>query len=109
MIDKFYNSDITLCSDCKILPIPRGIKACPICLTNAMRADLLMCADCAREGYCRRCGKKIGGEIKTCYINNDRFSWVLRVDGFEVPFQGHENAEYFKEHYEALGYEVIIR
>lgn len=50
--------------------------------------------------------EKIPEEKPLCKIINDQFSWVLRVDGKEIPFQGLGNAEYFKEHYEKLGYEV---
>lgn len=42
-----------------------------------------------------------------CRIVNAKFSWMLYVDGREISFQGGENADYFEEHYRALGYEVI--
>ncbi len=44
--------------------------------------------------------------MKKCIIVNSSFSWILKVDGKEINFQGSENAEYFKTHYETLGYEV---
>jgi len=42
-----------------------------------------------------------------CTITNSRFSWILAVDGYTIAFQGSYNAEYFKQHYSALGYKVI--
>lgn len=45
---------------------------------------------------------------KKCIILNGQFSWILRVDGVEIPFQGSYNAEYFSKLYKKLGYEVDI-
>ena len=47
--------------------------------------------------------------MKKCEIINGRFSWILKVDGQTISFQGMESAEYFKNHYEALGYDVEVR
>lgn len=44
---------------------------------------------------------------KLCRIINDRFSFILEVDGQSIPFNGSWNAEYFKEHYLKLGYTII--
>lgn len=44
--------------------------------------------------------------MKTCTITNKKFAWVLEVDGQEIRFQGSWNADYFSEHYSALGYTV---
>lgn len=41
-----------------------------------------------------------------CTITNSKFSWILLVDGKEILFQGYDSAEYFKELYESIGYEV---
>jgi hypothetical protein len=46
--------------------------------------------------------------MKECKIINSRFSWILIVDGHSISFQGSENADYFKQHYENLGYSVIM-
>lgn len=45
-------------------------------------------------------------ENKICTIENARFSWVLHVDGMDIPFQYRENAEYFERHYRRLGYKI---
>jgi len=42
-----------------------------------------------------------------CKITNDKFSWVLEVDGKTVTFNGGDNADYFAELYAKLGYEII--
>lgn len=44
--------------------------------------------------------------MKICRITNTRFSWILEVDGETIPFQHNWNAEYFKNHYQSLGYMV---
>lgn len=44
---------------------------------------------------------------KICEIINGQFSWILRVDGKEIQFQGSDSAEYFARHYEGLGYQVV--
>lgn len=46
--------------------------------------------------------------MKKCQIINSKFSWLLCVDGEEIAFQGGHNAEYFKKHYESLGYKVEL-
>jgi hypothetical protein len=43
---------------------------------------------------------------KVCKIINSQFSYILEVDGYEIPFQGGYNAEYFEKHYSELGYKV---
>lgn len=43
---------------------------------------------------------------KVCEIINDKFSWILKVDGMEIPFNGRCNAEYFVELYSDLCYEI---
>lgn len=110
MIDKFPNSDIVLCDECKTLPVPRGIKPCPICLSNYMRADLLACEKCAKENHCRRCGTSLEKteKDKLCYIEDSQFCYYLHVDGQRIGFLGWEEADYFKEHYEKLGYKVVL-
>ena len=45
--------------------------------------------------------------MKKCKIINDKFSWVLDVDGKIIAFQGFDNAEYFAKLYSDLGYEII--
>jgi hypothetical protein len=45
--------------------------------------------------------------VKSCEIINGRFSYVMKVDGKTIPFNGSDCAEYFKRHYAALGYVVI--
>jgi len=44
---------------------------------------------------------------KVCVIENAQFSYMLRVDGEGISFQGSRNADYFEKHYKCLGYEVI--
>ena len=41
---------------------------------------------------------------KVCQIINDKYTWLLRVDGEEIPFQTVGAATYFAAHYESLGY-----
>lgn len=43
---------------------------------------------------------------KKCIITNDKFTWILDVDGKKMYFTGTDAAEYFKDLYESLGYEV---
>ncbi len=45
---------------------------------------------------------------KVCKLSNKELNWVMSVDEREISFEGYFNAVYFKEHYEGLGYEVII-
>ena len=45
-------------------------------------------------------------KLKQCKIINLKFTWVLIVDNEEIPFQSGCNANYFKNHYESLGYKV---
>lgn len=45
--------------------------------------------------------------MKTCRIINGKFSYVLEVDGESIAFSGGYAADYFEEHYKALGYEVF--
>ena len=44
---------------------------------------------------------------KVCKLINNKFSWVLEVDGKQIHFDGSYNADYFAKHYTDLGYEVI--
>lgn len=41
-----------------------------------------------------------------CKLVNDKFSWVLKVDGRSIWFDGSDNADYFAELYRNLGYEI---
>ena len=41
---------------------------------------------------------------KTCKLVNDKFSWVMYVDGEVITFNGKYAALYFAKHYERLGY-----
>ena len=41
-----------------------------------------------------------------CKITNDKFSWVLEVDGKTITFNGSDNADYFAELYTKLGYSI---
>lgn len=43
---------------------------------------------------------------RICKLVNDRFSWILYVDGEEIGFTGMHHAEYFAKHYENLGYTI---
>ena len=42
----------------------------------------------------------------TCKITNDKFSWVLEVDGKTITFNGSDNADYFAGLYTILGYSI---
>lgn len=42
-----------------------------------------------------------------CKITNDKFSWVMQVDGRTILFQGGDNADYFVEVFTKLGYEIV--
>jgi hypothetical protein len=44
--------------------------------------------------------------MKKCKIVNGEFSWFMQVDGNTIVFSGSDAADYFKTHYEGLGYEV---
>jgi len=44
---------------------------------------------------------------KVCTIINGTFSWVLKVDGKEISFNGFDNAEYFAKLYKKLGYLIL--
>ena len=46
-------------------------------------------------------------EERVCTLVNGQFSWFLRVDGEEIPFNYAKNADYFEKHYTELGYKVI--
>jgi len=46
--------------------------------------------------------------MKECKITNGENSWILEVDGQTIRFFGSDNAEYFKGHYESIGYLVIF-
>jgi len=46
---------------------------------------------------------------KVCIITNDNFSYNLNVDNQNISFICSWNAEYFKDHYEKLGYKVILK
>jgi hypothetical protein len=46
---------------------------------------------------------------KTCKIINNLFSWILNVDNESIIFEDRVAQEYFKKHYEELGYKVIIK
>ena len=43
---------------------------------------------------------------KICILENAQFSWILKVDGVEIPFYYGSSADYFEEHYKSLGYTV---
>jgi YHS domain-containing protein len=45
-----------------------------------------------------------GPTSKVCTITNGEFAYSLKVDGKTIYFQGNDNAEYFKKHYQMLGY-----
>lgn len=44
--------------------------------------------------------------MKKCYLINGVHSWILSVDGREIPFAGGSYAIYFADVYKRLGYEV---
>ena len=46
--------------------------------------------------------------MKKCKIYNDQFSWVMEVDSQKILFNGGDNAEYFKNLFSDLGYDVSI-
>ena len=46
------------------------------------------------------------GNGGVCKITNDKFSWVLEVDGKTITFNGSDNADYFAEIYTKLGYTI---
>ena len=45
--------------------------------------------------------------MKECKIINDPFCYLLEVDDKQIIFHGGFAVEYFKDHYEKLGYKVI--
>ena len=46
------------------------------------------------------------GNGGVCKITNDKFSWVLEVDGKTITFNGCDNADYFAKIYTKLGYTI---
>ena len=44
--------------------------------------------------------------MKECILENGQFSWILHVDGLGIAFEGKYAADYFREHYQKLGYIV---
>lgn len=50
--------------------------------------------------------KEVLGNGGICKITNDKFSWVLQVDGKTIPFNGSDNADYFADLYTKLGYNI---
>lgn len=42
-----------------------------------------------------------------CEIINDKFSWVMKLDGHTILFSGIENANYFAETFKKLGYKIV--
>ena len=79
-----------------------------------MKKDNNGCRNCGRpnliqsrmfEGYrvCASCSEILN---KECIITNGHFSWILKVDGICIPFQGAHNADYFEKHYKDAGYNV---
>jgi len=45
---------------------------------------------------------------KVCVISNECFTYLLKVDGMKIAFQGIIALDYFERHYKELGYEVIM-
>jgi hypothetical protein len=45
---------------------------------------------------------------KLCIIKGECFCFTLIVDEQEISFQGRWNVDYFKRHYEELGYTVKL-
>ena len=45
-------------------------------------------------------------DVSVCKITNDKFSWVLEVDGKTITFNGSDNADYFAELYTKFGYNI---
>ena len=43
-----------------------------------------------------------------CKIINGKFSWIMKVDGKVITFNGSSNADYFAALYKKLGYNVEI-
>jgi hypothetical protein len=66
--------------------------------------DFNWCDDCKEHVEVDQ--KEIDVEEKQCEIINEQFSFVLKVDGKRINFNGFDNADYFKDHYIKLGYVV---
>lgn len=45
---------------------------------------------------------------KKCVIRNRPLSFILEVDNKQIGFSGSYNADYFKDHYRDLGYEIEL-
>ena len=41
-------------------------------------------------------------------MTNGRFSWILEIDGHNIPIQGHDNAAYLVMLLKRIGYDVEI-
>jgi hypothetical protein len=46
-------------------------------------------------------------EDQVCEIVNGRFSYILKVDGKQINFNGSDTASYFDSHYRSIGYTVF--
>jgi metal-dependent hydrolase (beta-lactamase superfamily II) len=42
--------------------------------------------------------------MKKCIIENSQLSYILKVDGQKILFNGGSSADYFEDHYRSLGY-----
>jgi hypothetical protein len=46
---------------------------------------------------------------KICIITNGQLFWELEVNGKSISFQGDDSAEYFRDHYNSLGYKLEFK
>ena len=69
------------------------------------RGQGLHCPNCKEKDCVERVQVEFTPE-KLCILVNARFCWILKVDGKEIPFNCGSSADYFEEHYKALGYDV---
>ena len=91
--------------------IEKQEKVCSVC-----KKEIVDIANQQTEAYCINCEeitqlsddfyRTILTDRKLCVISNKQFSWEMKVDGESILFQGSENAKYFQNHYEELGYVV---
>ena len=58
------------------------------------------------SGHCDFKESNLVSLSKLCEIVNARFTYILKVDGEAISFQGGCSTDYFVKHYRKLGYKI---
>lgn len=75
------------------------IGICAVVVFNVLVFMFMYGAEKQNKAY-----DKAMEEKKVCKIINDKFSWIMEVDGMKIAFNGGTNAEYFANKYNEMGY-----